>query len=64
MGCPKETAEEYAKTPLKETNVSSRLCRMLVRAGYATLLDAFEADENDIREAVGRYFSEFTALVA
>lgn len=36
---------------------------MLVRAGYATLLDAFEADENDIREAVGRSFSEFTTLV-
>ena len=49
----REIAEGYVRAPLEETNVSFPLCRMLKRAGYATLLVAFNADESDIREIVG-----------
>ena len=59
----REIAEGYVRAPLEETNVSFPLCRMLKRAGYATLLEAFNADESDIREIVGKSFSEFTILV-
>lgn len=63
MDDQKKTAAAFARTPLGETSISSRLCRLLKCAGYSTLHDAFDADEADVREVVGRSFNEFTNLV-
>lgn len=56
-------AEDLAKRPLKDTNVIHRLARSLDKAGYKTLMEAFDEDELVIKDIVGKSYDEFTKLV-
>ena len=63
MGDARREADRLADMPLEESNISARLRRSLSRAGYPTLRDAFDEEEEEVRKVVGKSFDEFTKLV-
>lgn len=63
MGNLSDRAMQLANAPLEELPIDSRLARVLMRAGYKTLLEAFEDKPSKIRAVVtDRMFDEFSSL--
>ena len=59
----RKEADRIANMPLEDVNVHPRLARSLKRSGYRTLKEAFEEDEQEIQDVVGKLFKDFTGLV-